>query len=78
MVHKLEVQLVWSTKHRYHVLTGDVQLRCRDLLRQTCDALDRRILTGVVRKDHIHLRVSYAPALALSELMCRLKGRTKL
>lgn len=39
-VHKLEVHLVWSTKYRYQVLTGDVQLRCRDLLRQTCNALD--------------------------------------
>ena len=45
-VHKLEVHLVWSTKYRYHVLTGDVQLRCRDLLRQTCNTLDVRILKG--------------------------------
>ena len=75
-VHKLEVHLVWSTKYRYHVLTGDVQLRCRDLLRQTCNALDVRILKGVVSKDHIHLHVSYPPALALSELMRRLKGRS--
>lgn len=49
-VHKLQVHLVWSTKYRYQVLTGDVQLRCRDLLRQTCNVLDVQILTGVVSK----------------------------
>jgi putative transposase len=38
-VDKLEVQLVWSTKYRYHVLTRDVQLRCQNLLRQTSNAL---------------------------------------
>ena len=53
-VHNLQVHLVWSTKYRYQVLTGDVQLRCRDLLRQTCNALDVHILKGVVSKDHIH------------------------
>ena len=49
-VDKLQVHLVWSTKYRYQVLTGDVQLRCRDLLRQTCNVPDVQILTGVVSK----------------------------
>jgi putative transposase len=30
-------------------------LRCRDILRQTCNALDIQILKGVVSKDHIHV-----------------------
>jgi len=47
-VHKLDVHLVWSTKYRYKVLVGEVQLRCRDLLRQTCNTLDVQILKGVV------------------------------
>lgn len=58
------------------MLTGDVQLRCRDLLRQTCNALDVRILKEVVSKDYSHLPISYPPSLALSELMWRLKGRS--
>lgn len=53
-VYNLQVHLVWSTKYRYQVLTGDVQLRCRDLLRQTCNVLDVQILKRVVSKDHIH------------------------
>lgn len=75
-VHKLEAHLVWSTKDRCHVLTGEVQVRCQDLLRQTCNALDVRSLKGVVSKYHIHLHVSYPPSLARSELMRRLKGRS--
>jgi len=31
-VHQLHVHLVWSTKYRYSVLKGDVQLGCRDLV----------------------------------------------
>ena len=58
-VHQLQVHLVWSTKYRYQVLTGKVQLRCRDLLRQTCNAQDVQILKDVVSKDPIHLHVSH-------------------
>ena len=75
-VHQLHVHLVWSTKYRYAVLKGDIQVRCRELIRQVCDALDVQILKGVVSKDHIHLHVSYPPKLSVSELVKRLKGRS--
>ena len=57
-------------------MRGDVQERCRDLIRQVCDALDVRILKGVVSSDHVHLHLSYPPKLSVSELMRRLKGRS--
>jgi putative transposase len=74
--YQMHVHLVWSTKYRYGVLKGEIQLRCRDLLRQTCDSLDVQILKGVVSKDHIHLHVSYPPKLSVSDLIRRLKGRS--
>jgi putative transposase len=75
-IHQLQVHIVWSTKYRYHVLAGEIQLRCRDLIRQTCDAMDVRILKGVVSKDHIHLHLSYPPKVSVSELVKRIKGRS--
>jgi len=75
-VYQLHVHLVWSTKYRYPVLKGDVQIRCRDLIKQTCDSLDIQILKGVVSKDHIHLHLSYPPKLSVSEMVKRLKGRS--
>ena len=75
-IHQLHVHLVWSTKYRYEVLKGDIQVRCRELIRQTCDSMDIQILKGVVSKDHIHLHVSYPPKLSISEMLKRLKGRS--
>ena len=75
-IHQLHVHLVWSTKYRYEVLRGDIQIRCRELIRQTCDSLDIQILKGVVSKDHIHLHISYPPKLSISEILKRLKGRS--
>jgi putative transposase len=75
-IHNLQVHLVWITKYRYPVLQGEVQLRCRELLRQTCNALDLEILKGVVSKDHIHLHLSYPPSISISDIVKRLKGRS--
>ena len=75
-VHQIHAHLVWSTKYRYEVLKGDIQVRCRDLLRQTCDSLDIQILKGVVSKDHVHMHISYPPKLSISDIMKRLKGRS--
>jgi putative transposase len=68
--------IVWATKYRYHVLQGDIQKRCRDLLIQICDLENVHILKGVVSKDHIHMHVEYAPSLSISILVKKLKGRT--
>jgi len=72
----LTVHLVFVTKYRYPVLTGDIQRRCRDLVRQICDAEDVRILKGAVAHDHVHIHVSKPPRLSESELVRKLKGRT--
>ena len=75
-ITRLTAQVVWVTKYRYHVLQGDIKLRCRDLPVQICDSEDVRILKGVVSKDHVHMHIEYAPKLALSDLVKRLKGRS--
>ena len=72
----LTAHVVWVTKYRYHVLTGDVQRRCRDLIKQICDAEDVRILKGGVSKDHVHMHIEYAPSKSISDLLKRLKGQT--
>src|SRR3954463_10816776 len=73
---RLTAHIVWVTKYRYHVLEGDVQRRCRELIIQICDSEDVRILKGVVSKDHVHMHIEYPPSKSISELVKRLKGRT--
>jgi putative transposase len=72
----LTVHIVWVTKYRYLVLEGDIQKRCRDLVRQICESEDVKILKGVVSKDHVHIHVEYPPSKAISKLVQRLKGRS--
>ena len=74
-VYNIEYHFVWVTKYRYKVLTGDVASRVRELVRQTCEIFEIKILKGVVSKDHVHILVSTPPQMAPSEIMRRIKGR---
>ena len=75
-VYNIEYHFVLVTKYRYQVLIGAISLRVRELVRQTCEAFEIRILSGVVSKDHVHIVVSAPPNMAPSEIMRRIKGRS--
>lgn len=68
--------LVWSTKYRFKVLTGEVRLRVRDICRQVCRENDVEILRGVLSSDHVHMFVSVPPRRAISDLARGMKGRS--
>jgi len=70
--------LVWSSKYRYKVLQGDIQLRVRDILRQVCAQNGVEIIKGVLSADHVHMFVSIPPKLAVSDLMRLMKGRSSM
>ena len=75
-VYDLKYHIVWITKYRKPVLRGEIALRVRELVRQTCATLDVQILSGHVSADHVHLLVSVPPSIAISDLVKRLKGRS--
>jgi putative transposase len=75
-VSVLTAHIVWVTKYRFQVLKGDIQVRCRDLVKQICDTEDVRILKGVISNDHVHIHIEYRPSQSISDLVKRLKGRT--
>jgi len=68
--------LVWVTKYRYHVLTGEEKLRTREIIRQVCMRHELYIQKGHASKDHMHLLVSSPPHLSVSEMMQKIKGRS--
>lgn len=75
-VTHLTVHIIWVTKYRYPVLTGEVQKRCREFLIQDCEAMEVTLLKGAVSEDHVHMHVEYPPKLSMSELLKQLKGHS--
>jgi putative transposase len=67
------VHLVWIPKYRKTVLTGEVAVRVRDLIRQIAIEHELEIISGKAARDHIHVFVSYRPTQKVSQFMQRLK-----
>lgn len=75
-VYDLKYHLVWITKYRKKVLTGQVAEKVRELIREICKANDIEIIKGHVSADHVHLFVSIPPHMSISNVMQLLKGKT--
>jgi len=75
-VSRLSAHIVWVTKYRYKVLTGDIKKRVRELVIQIAEAEDVKILSGVVSSDYVHIHIEYPPKLSISKLMRAVKGRS--
>ena len=75
-VYSLKCHIVWISKYRKPILSGEIGIRLRELIRQTCATLDVYIESGHSASDHVHLLVSLPPQVAVSELVQRLKGRS--
>src|SRR6185503_476597 len=70
----LRVHLVWLPKYRNPVLTGEVAVRVRDLIRQIAAEHELEIISGKVARDHVHVFVGYRPNQDVSQIMQWLKG----
>ena len=70
----LKVHVVWIPKYRKGVLTGDVALRVRELIRQIAAEHELEIISGKVARDHVHVFLSYRPTQRVSQIMQWLKG----
>ena len=68
------MHLVWLPKYRKPVLTGEVAVRVRDLIRQIAAEHELEIISGKVARDHVHVFVGYWPNQDVSQIMQWLKG----
>ena len=70
----LKVHLVWIPRYRKPVLTGDVAIRVRDLIRQIAMEHELEIISGKVARDHVHVFLSHRPTQDVSQIVQWLKG----
>lgn len=75
-VSSLHAHLVFVTKYRRAIFTDDMLTFTERTLRGVCDELGADLVEFNGEADHVHLLVAYPPALAISTLVQRLKGRT--
>ncbi len=74
--YDVKLHLIWCTKYRYRVMTGEIARRAIELIRETCSIYYVEILSGNMSPDHAHMLVSVPPSLSISKLMQYAKGRS--
>lgn len=75
-VFEIHLHIVWTTKYRKRVLTGEVGLRVREIIRQVCREMEVEIIKGHVSPDHVHVFVSLPPQITISRLVQGMKGKS--
>jgi putative transposase len=74
--YDLKYHIIWCTKYRYRVLTGEVAKRVRELVREICAANYIEIISGSLSPDHVHILASIPPNISLSKVMQYVKGKS--
>jgi len=61
--------IVWTPKYRYKVLDGQVKEFMEETLRSLCEWKNIEILEMNIQKDHVHIILSIAPKMSISQAM---------
>ena len=68
--------IIWITKYRKRILSGELRLRVRELIAQSAESMGARIVNGVLSADHVHLFVELPPHISVSDFVKMAKGRS--
>jgi putative transposase len=74
--YDLRYHVVFCTKYRYRMLTGQVATRARELIREVCTSNYVDIISGSLSPDHIHLLICVPPSVSLSKIIQYIKGKS--
>ena len=75
-IYDLKYHVIFCTKYRYRILTGEVGQRARELIREVCRANYVDIVSGSMSPDHVHLLLSVPPNVSLSKVLQYIKGKS--
>ena len=74
--YDIKLHVIWCTKYRYRVMTGEIAQRAVELIRETCMNNYVEILSGSMSPDHVHILISMPPSISISKLVQYAKGRS--
>jgi putative transposase len=75
-VFSLKYHVVWCPKYRRPVLTGAVERRLGELIRDAATRRDMKVHALEVMPDHIHLFIETDPRWAPAEFVGKIKANT--
>lgn len=75
-VYNIGYHIIWCSKYRRNVLTGDIESRLKDLVIQKSNENGWSIEDIEIMPDHLHLFIKATPSDSISHIVSQLKGYT--
>lgn len=76
ITYSCKYHVVWCSKYRRKVLSGDVETRLKELVKQVCDKYRIDLLEMEIMPDHIHLLLEVDPQFGIHKAVKTIKGIT--
>ena len=76
IVYSCKYHVVWCPKYRRKVLTGNIELRLKELIQETCEELQCELIELELMPDHVHLLVDVDPQFGIHTLIKAIKGKS--
>jgi len=76
VVYRCTFHVVWCPKYRRPVITGPVDVRLKEIIREVCAEKDAPIVELETMPDHVHLLVTCDPQYGIHRLVKTVKGRS--
>lgn len=73
-VFSIQLHLVFVTKYRRKVITPTIRGRIEEIFRHVCSKQKSELIEFNGTEDHVHLLVSIAPDVLISQLVASLKS----
>lgn len=74
--YSIAYHLVWIPRFRRRILTGNIQIAFKEILKDVCDKHKFTLLATETDEDHVHVFVSALPRYSPSMIANILKGAT--
>ena len=75
-LYNIWYHIIWCSKYRRNVLTGDIESRLKDLVIQKSNENGWSIENIEIMPDHLHLFIKATPSDSISHIVSQLKGYT--
>ena len=76
VVYSCKYHVVWCPKYRHSVLINGVDVRLKELIKETCDLLNVEIIEMEIMPDHVHLLLEVDPQFGIHKAVKTIKGKT--
>lgn len=74
VVYSCKYHVVWCPKYRRHVLVDGVDVRLKELIKQTASEHSVDIIEMEIMPDHVHLLLEVDPQYGIHKIVKQLKG----